>query len=127
MLVQIAHLYATACLGLVFFQIALIGGAPLGEWTQGGQVQGALPLKGRIIAAVSIPVIVLQALAILSAAGFPGLGWPRWTGWAALALSCVTCLLNWITPSPKERELWGPVTLVMAALAAYVMGVSSVG
>lgn len=121
MLIQIAHLYATACLAIVFFQIALIAGAPLGAYTQGGQHEGALPLQGRIVAAVSIPVLIFQGLAILGAAGFPGLDWPRWTGWAALAVSVVTFILNTITPSKREKAVWSPVTLVMAGLASYVM------
>jgi hypothetical protein len=119
--VQIAHLYASGCLAIVFFQVALIAGAPLGPWTQGGRHAGALPLSGRLLAAVSIPVALSQGLAILSAAGFPGLDWPRWTGWAALGLSGVSALLNQVTPSRPERAVWGPVTLVMAGLAGYVM------
>ena len=121
MLIQIAHLYATACLGMVFFQVALIAGAPLGAYTQGGQQEGALNVKGRIIAAVSIPVLIFQGLAVLSAAGFPGLGWPRWTGWVALSVSVLTCVLNGITPSQRERAVWFPITMVVAGLAAYVM------
>ncbi|MBT55889.1 MAG: hypothetical protein CMF72_21135 [Mameliella sp.] len=121
MIVQIAHLYATACLAVVFFQFALIVGAPLGRWTQGGQHLGRLPLSGRIVAAASVLVLLFQALAILSAAGFPGLGWPRWTGWAALAVSVISTVLNGVTPSAKERALWFPVVLVMAGMAAYVM------
>lgn len=121
MTVQIAHLYGTACLAIVFFQIALIAGVPLGRYTQGGQHHGPLPLSGRIIAAVSIPVVLFQALAILSAAGFPGLDWPRWTGWAAFAVQVVSAVLNWITPSKPERAVWGPVTLVMSAMALVVM------
>ena len=121
MTVQIAHLYATGCLAIVFFQIALIAGVPLGRYTQGGRHPGALPVTGRIIAAVSIPVLLFQALAMLSAAGFPGLGWPRWTGWVALAVQGVTAALNLITPSKPERAVWGPVTVVMAAMALVVM------
>ncbi|MBS0124280.1 hypothetical protein [Thetidibacter halocola] len=123
MTAQIAHLYATGCLALVFFQVALIAGAPLGAWTQGGRVEGRLDPKGRVMAALSIPILLFMALAILSAAGFPGLGWPRWTGWAALAVSGLSCAVNWITPSRPERALWGPVTTVMVALALYVMAV----
>lgn len=121
MTVQIAHLYATACLAIVFFQIALIAGVRLGDYTQGGRYPGALPLSGRIVAAVSIPVLLFQALAILSAAGFPGLGWPRWTGWAAFAVQVASTVFNWITPSKLERAVWGPVTLVMSAMALVVM------
>lgn len=121
MTVQIAHLYATAMLAIAFFQVALILGAPLGRYTQGGQHEGALPLSGRIIAAVSIPVVLFQGLAILSAAGFPGLEWPRWTGWVALAVTLVSTVLNWITPSKPERAVWGPVMLVLSAMALVVM------
>ena len=121
MTVQIAHLYGTACLANVFFQIALILGAPLGRYTQGGSHAGALPVSGRILAAVSIPVILFQALAILSAAGFPGLNWPIWTGWAAFGVQLVTTVLNWITPSKPERAVWGPITLVMSAMALVVL------
>lgn len=120
MTIQIAHLYATGCLAIVFFQVALIAGAPLGRYTQGGRHAGALPLGGRVIAAVSIPVLVFQGLAVLSAAGFPGLEWPRWTVWVALGVQCMTTVLNLITPSKEERAVWGPVTLVMAALALVV-------
>lgn len=121
MTVQIAHLYATAMLAIAFFQVALILGAPLGRYTQSGQHEGALPLSGRIIAAVSIPVVLLQGLAILSAAGFPGLGWPVWTGWVALAVTGVSTVLNWITPSKPERMVWGPIMLVLSAMGLVVM------
>ncbi len=121
MTVQIAHLYATAMLAIAFFQVALILGAPLGRYTQGGQHDGALPMSGRIIAAASIPVVLFQGLAILSAAGFPGLGWPFWTGWVALAVTGVSTVLNWITPSKPERMVWGPIMLVLTAMALVVM------
>ena len=118
---QIAHLYATAQLAIAFFQVALIAGAPLGRYTQGGAQEGVLPLKGRVIAALSIPVVILQGLAILSAAGFPGLNWPLWTGWAAAAVTGVSLILNLITPSQAERALWAPVLSVLLAMALYVM------
>ena len=121
MTVQIAHLYATLCLGVVFFQVALIAGLPLGPWTQGGRYPGALPWRARGLAALSIAVLVVMALAIVSAAGFAGGFWPRWTGWLAVGVTAVTCGLNWITPSGPERAVWGPVTTIMLALATYVM------
>jgi hypothetical protein len=74
-----------------------------------------------LVAAVSIPVLLFQGLSILSSAGFPGIDWPRWTGWLALGVSCASAVLNGITPSAPERAVWFPVTLVMAGLAGYVM------
>lgn len=121
MTVQIAHLYATGMLAIAFFQVALIFGAPLGRYTQGGQHEGALPLSGRVIALVSIPIVLFQGLAILSAAGFPGLGWPVWTGWVAFAVTVVSTVLNWITPSKPERVVWGPIMLVLSAMALVVL------
>lgn len=121
MIVQLAHLYATLCGAIIFFQIALIFGAPLGRYTQGGRHEGALPASGRLIAAFSILLLVFMAVSILSAAGFPGLDWPRWTGWVAFAVSCISCVLNWITPSDVERRVWGPIMSVVAALALVVM------
>ncbi|MGH1413307.1 MAG: hypothetical protein ACRBB0_07420 [Pelagimonas sp.] len=121
MTVQIAHLFATGCVAIIFFQIALIAGAPLGEFTQGGQVKGALPARGRLIAAISIPILLFCGAAIVSVAGFPGLDWPRRTGWIALVVMTISAILNWITPSKKERAVWGPIMLVMAGLAAHVM------
>lgn len=121
MTTQIAHLFALGCMAIVFFQIALIAGAPLGEYTQGGQHKGALPRSGRIIAAISIPILLFCGLAILSAAGFPGLGWPRRASWVALGIMVISAILNWITPSARERAVWGPVMLVMAGFAAHVM------
>ncbi|SIN78194.1 hypothetical protein [Vannielia litorea] len=111
-----ANIYCALILGVIGFQIALILGAPWGRITQGGQVEGPLPRSGRIVAAVSIALLIAMALAILSADGrWPA--WPSWTGWAAVAMNGVMTVLNWITPSPAERRLWGPITTVIFALA----------
>lgn len=115
-----ATLFAVICLGVIGFQVALIGGAPWGRLTQGGGVDGPLPRRGRIAAALSILLILAVALAILSAAGrWPH--WPAWTGWAALGVQTLSTCVNWITPSAPERRLWGPITSVMLALAALVV------
>ena len=118
---QIASiLYAVGSLGIILFQLCLIAGAPWGRLTQGGKTDGPLPTSGRIFAAVSVFLLAAMSLAILSAAGYwPN--WPIWVGWTTLAIQAVSALLNWITPSVKERKLWGPVTLVMLLLVLMVM------
>ncbi len=114
------YIYCAMICGVIGFQVALILGAPWGRITQGGQVDGPLPRSGRLLAAVSIVILIGMALAVLSADGRWPL-WPSWTGWAALVMNLVMMVLNWITLSTPERKLWGPITTVMVALAIGVL------
>lgn len=116
-MIALLGLTLVAILSLVVcFQIALIFGAPWGRLTQGGQHDGALPMSGRIGAAVSIVALGAISLCVLSVAGYwPG--WPRWVGWIVVAFCTLSTVLNWITPSRAERRLWGPITTAMLALA----------
>lgn len=111
------------CFGIIVaigFQVALILGAPWGRLTQGGQVDGPLPPRGRIIATFSIAILAAIAMALLSADGsWPY--WPRWTAWVALLVLSVSTVLNWITPSPAERKLWGPIMTVMLIAAIVIV------
>lgn len=111
----LAMAYALCCAGVVLFQLALVCGAPWGHLTQGGQVSGALPLKGRALAVLSAVLLVAMGYAMLSAVGQGA--WPRWTGWAAVSVSALSSVANWATPSRPERRLWGPITTAMLALA----------
>ncbi len=114
------YLLCAMLIGVIGFQIALILGAPWGRITQGGQVDGALPLSGRIVAAVSILILGAVVLAVLSADGcWPR--WPRWTSWAAVIVIFVSTVLNWITPSAPERRLWAPTMTVMLCLTTAVV------
>ncbi|MEM8554029.1 MAG: hypothetical protein AAGF71_04280 [Pseudomonadota bacterium] len=116
----LALLYLFGCLCIVGFQVALIAGAPWGKINQGGQHTCSLPLSGRIIAGVSIFLLLGMACAILSAAGlWPN--WPIWTVWPALAVQGMSAVLNWITPSRPERILWGPIMSLMLVVALTVV------
>ena len=112
----ILYIFITAL--VIFFQLCLVFGAPWGEFTQGGRFKGALPISGRVIAALSIPLLMFMALSIASVAGFI-FEWDSWTAIATIALQGVTALFNWITPSRKEKLLWGPVTTVAFGLCSY--------
>lgn len=115
-----AYIYGAIIVGVIGFQIALILGAPWGRLTQGGQVDGSLPASGRVIAAISIFILLGLALAVLSADGrWPN--WPAWTGWVALGVNTVVTVLNWITRSAPERRLWAPITTVMLILVVAVV------
>ena len=117
--IQIAAiLYILITVVVIFFQLFLVLGAPWGEFTQGGRHKGTLPISGRISAAVSIPILVFMAASISSVVGLV----PNWsirTAYITLALQGVTAVFNLITPSLKEKRLWGPVTTIAFILAAY--------
>ncbi|MEL6960259.1 MAG: hypothetical protein AAGL89_15030 [Pseudomonadota bacterium] len=114
------YLLCLILLAIIGFQVALIFGAPFGRLTQGGQIEGALPLAGRIVAALSIVILAAIALAMLSAEGrWPY--WPRWTAWLGASVLAVSTVLNWITPSPAERRLWGPTLTVTLVLAITIL------
>ena len=117
-LTAILYIFITAL--VIFFQLCLVFGAPWGEFTQGGRFKGALPISGRVIAALSIPLLIFMALSIASVVGFI-FEWDRWAAIATIAFQGATVILNWITPSRKEKLLWGPVTTVAFGLCFYVI------
>ena len=113
-----ALIQAVIALGVAIFQIALVAGAPLGEYTMGGQHPGKLPGQFRATAAVSAVIMVAQSGHYLAQAGIlnpalsPGqnaiVNW-FWFGFAVLGL-----IVNSISRSKKERNTWVPVLLVSA-------------
>ena len=113
-----ALIQAVIALGVAIFQIALVAGAPLGEYTMGGQHPGKLPGQFRVTAAVSAIIMVAQSGHYLAQAGIlnpalsPGqnaiVNW-FWFGFAVLGL-----IVNSISKSKKERNTWVPVLLVSA-------------
>ena len=119
-----ALIQAVIALGVAVFQIALVAGAPLGEYTMGGQHPGKLPGQFRVTAAVSAIIMVAQSGHYLAQAGIlnpalsPGqnaiVNW-FWFGFAVLGL-----IVNSISRSKKERNLWVPVLLVSAVATLIV-------
>jgi hypothetical protein len=114
-------LIAAAILELVvFFQLALILGAPLGEYTQGGQTVGELATSGKLLAGVSVAIVSVMIFGLLALAELGPLksrsakfirNLNRFTfGYAALGT-----VMNLISRSPKERY-WAIVTLTVAIL-----------
>ena len=113
-----ALIQAVIALGVAIFQIALVAGAPLGEYTMGGQHPGKLPGQFRVTAAVSAIIMVAQSGHFLAQAGIlnpalsPGqnaiVNW-FWFGFAVLGL-----IVNSISKSKKERNTGVPVLLVSA-------------
>jgi hypothetical protein len=106
--------------GLAVFQLLLAAGAPFGEAAWGGTTEGQLSTGFRVGSAMSLVVYAVAAALILRRTGFPirwvSLAVARIGSWVLVALLTLGALANFVSQSPWERFLLGPVTLVLAGL-----------
>ncbi|MFM5968812.1 MAG: hypothetical protein ACKOQ8_07245 [Micrococcales bacterium] len=106
------------------FQIALIAGAPMGEYAFGGQHVGRLPARFRVASAVTLVVYlgiighVLAQLGLLTKALPSGLN--AAANWAVFGLNLLGLLMNSISRSKKERDMWVPVALLLSVASFFV-------
>lgn len=101
--------------GVVLFQLALILGAPLGEYTQGGFDTGSLETQGRLVATVSAVALTVMGLIMLALVGEGPLQYRsphliRRFAIAATAYSGIGVLMNMASQSEYERLIWTPIT-----------------
>jgi hypothetical protein len=111
-----AHTNTLLSLMVVIFQIALAMGAPWGERAWGGRYIGVLPLGMRIASVFSAVLICAFAMVIQIRAGnilpqYLELSQPL--SWIVVGYSAVGIVMNAITPSKKERNLWLPVVSLL--------------
>lgn len=101
------------------FQIAIVLGAPWGRATQGGVIDGSLPIANRVVALVSAALLITFALAILASAGIgpatrlPGLV-VTVAAWITTVYAVLGIVINAASPSSLERAIWVPVAVVLA-------------
>ena len=117
MLTAIAAILFTALAAFVAaFQLALVVGAPWGEVTLGGRYRGALPARMRIAALFSAILLTGFAVIVLARAELAFVGLRSLSSklvWAVAAYCLAGSVLNYITPSKRERALWFPVVVAM--------------
>jgi hypothetical protein len=113
-----------AYLATAAFQLALVLGAPLGEYAFGGQNIGKLPTPLRVSSAVSFLVLLAIAGHYLAQLGvFTPLLDPQGNSivnWVLVCFAGLAAVANNVTRSQKEKRLWGPVTIAMFAAALLV-------
>ena len=120
----VALIQIAISLGVVVFQLALVAGAPWGEFTMGGQNKGALPRSLRMGAAVSAVIMLAQAGHYLAQAGaLTKLLDPTGNNvvnWIWFGFSIAGLILNSISRSKKERNTWVPVLLASSVCTLLV-------
>jgi hypothetical protein len=118
-----AYVYAVLTGIVIGFQLALTAGAPWGAYAMAGKYPGKYPLKMRVFAVAFTPVLAVQTAVVLSHARIafnPLAEFSEWAIFVVFGLGCLSAIMNIITPSKKERMLWGPVSCVMAGCAGIV-------
>lgn len=98
-------------------QLALVFGAAWGSITLGGRWPGVLPPRMRLAALAQATVLIALSVIALDHGGILHIGLPPAAIWVTVAVTCISAVLNNITPSRIERRLWGPVTILMALAA----------
>jgi len=99
---------------LAAFQLGLSLGMPWGEYALGGAYPGVLPLSIRYAAAAQVPMLIAFAVIAQIRAGLyfePGKAFSRYGMWVIVVLFGIAVVLNAITPSAIERQIWLPVAI----------------
>ncbi len=102
---------------VIVFQLALVFGAPLGEYTQGGQDTGALSISGRVLALTSAGLLFVMAssmLALTHEGPFRNVkrALIHKFAFVTVAYSGLGVVMNFASRSAGERMVWGPITLI---------------
>lgn len=113
-----AILAAIGFVAIAVFQAALALGAPLGRAAWGGGSE-RLPPKLRVASACAVVIWLFAAAVILGSVGI-GPGWLpdgvlRWGPWVLVGVLVLGTIMNAASRSRLERNVWTPVTLVLAA------------
>lgn len=102
-------------IALALFQLAIVLGAPLGEYAYGGQGTGKLAIQYRIASIFSFLIALAIAGHYLAQLGvFPTLldeSLNQLVNWGLVLFNVPAAILNNITRSQKEKRLWGGVTI----------------
>ena len=100
---------------LALFQLAIVLGAPLGEYAYGGQNVGKLPIQYRIASVFSFLIALAIAGHYLAQLGIlPMLldeNLNQIVNWGLVVFNVPAAILNNITRSQKEKRLWGGTTI----------------
>jgi hypothetical protein len=113
-----AWIYIVLTVFVAVFQLALIFGAPWGEYTLGGRYPGKLPANIRIAAVVQIFILVFFAVIVMARSGlaFSGIDNLGRIGiWFVVAFFVLGTVMNLSSPSKKEKMVMGPLNVTALA------------
>ena len=101
---------------IILFQLGLALGLPWGKASMGGKFPGKYPPKMRIVGLVNSMVICIIIVVVLIKAN---LLLPRFKSFSDIIIyfvvgfSLTATIMNIITPSKIERNIWAPVAAIL--------------
>ena len=111
-------------LAVALFQLAIVLGAPVGEYAYGGQHQGVLPTRFRATSVVSMLIMLALAGHYMAQLGvFSPLldeAGNAIANWGFVAFFALSALMNNISKSEKEKRVFGSITIAMLLSAILV-------
>jgi hypothetical protein len=114
-MILLANIYIVLTVIIVLFQLALVFGAPLGEYTMGGKFTGKLPLKMRIAALIQIFILLLFVSVVIAKAGLALEKYHNLSKigiWVVVAFFVLGSIVNLASPSRKEKLVMGPANII---------------
>ncbi len=100
----------------VLFQLALALGAPWGEYAMGGKYPGKFPPKIRVAAIIQLLILVFFGIIGMVRSGLilsPFYDFSAKGIWFVVGFFVLGTLMNSITPSKKELNIWAPITFIL--------------
>ncbi|AIC47867.1 hypothetical protein [Rhodoluna lacicola] len=123
-MIAAAYIIFAVQICVVLFQLALALGAPMGEYTLGGQNIGRLSMKLRFATTISLLINLGIAGHYLAQTGTLQALLPSnlnaIVNWALVGFFGLGLLMNSISRSKKERNLWVPVLILSLVCAVIV-------
>ncbi|BDS50773.1 hypothetical protein [Rhodoluna lacicola] len=123
-MIAAAYIICAVQICVVLFQLALALGAPMGEYTLGGQNIGRLSMKLRVATTISLLINLGIAGHYLAQTGTLQALLPSnlnaIVNWALVGFFGLGLLMNSISRSKKERNLWVPVLILSLVCAVIV-------
>ena len=101
---------------VILFQLGLLIGMPWGEYAMGGRFPGTYSWKMRLVAIVQIIILFFFAFVVLVRAEIIHSRYSELSMtaiWFVVGFFILSSVLNLITPSKKERNLWAPTSILL--------------
>jgi hypothetical protein len=117
MIVKLSAILFSCLVGIVvLFQFGLALGMPWGKAAMGGKYPGKFPVRMRIASVVQMFILITLAIIVLIKAELIIVQLKLFSVsaiWIVVVFSTISTILNIITRSKIERNIWAPTSILL--------------